>query len=175
MVSKRTQTLLVNLITVLRIALALATFKYNTPEWLFFISIIAPLTDFVDGYWARRQQLETKIGATLDQLADKVFHLVVFWIYFQHNLIHDYFFYAFLARELFIIIFRYTGISAPTSSLLGKSKTFLAYTLIICLGAFHFFDSTYSTVLVLVFEILVLITAYYSFFMSLKPITKKTW
>ena len=47
--------------------------------------VVAALTDFVDGYLARRWKQETKLGAMLDPIADKVMVvialMVIAWIY----------------------------------------------------------------------------------------------
>ena len=78
-----------NLVTGLRLALALFTFfalagaallsDRLTPEtqfalerWAFWAFVVAALTDFVDGWLARRLHAETVWGAILDPIADKV-------------------------------------------------------------------------------------------------------
>jgi CDP-diacylglycerol--glycerol-3-phosphate 3-phosphatidyltransferase len=78
-----------NLVTGLRLVLALFTFfalagaallsDRLTPEgqfalerWAFFAFLVAALTDFVDGWLARRLRAETIWGAILDPIADKV-------------------------------------------------------------------------------------------------------
>ncbi|MDR1034321.1 MAG: CDP-alcohol phosphatidyltransferase family protein [Holosporales bacterium] len=49
----------------------------------FFIILFAALTDFLDGYLARKFKVESKIGALLDPLADKIFCNTAIWgIYF---------------------------------------------------------------------------------------------
>jgi len=78
-----------NLVTGLRLVLALLTFfalagaallsDRLTPEtqfllerWAFWAFVVAALTDFVDGWLARRLHAETIWGAILDPIADKV-------------------------------------------------------------------------------------------------------
>ena len=78
-----------NIITGLRLALALFTFfalagatllsDRLTPEtqfalerWAFWAFVVAALTDFIDGWLARRLHAETIWGAILDPIADKV-------------------------------------------------------------------------------------------------------
>ena len=78
-----------NLITSLRLVLALFTFfalagaailgDRLTPEdqfalerWAFWAFVVAALTDFVDGWLARRLHAESLWGAILDPIADKV-------------------------------------------------------------------------------------------------------
>ena len=78
-----------NLLTSLRLVLALFTFfalagaavlgdkltpesQFSLERWAFWAFVIAALTDFVDGWLARRLHAETVWGAILDPIADKV-------------------------------------------------------------------------------------------------------
>jgi CDP-diacylglycerol--glycerol-3-phosphate 3-phosphatidyltransferase len=66
------------LLTLLRIALipVLAIFFYVPWEYsniaTTLIFLIAGVTDWLDGYLARKMQVETKFGAFLDPVADKI-------------------------------------------------------------------------------------------------------
>ena len=78
-----------NLLTSLRLVLALFTFfalagaavlgdrltpesQFSLERWAFWAFVVAALTDFVDGWLARRLNAETVWGAILDPIADKV-------------------------------------------------------------------------------------------------------
>jgi len=78
-----------NLVTGLRLALALFTFfalagaallgdkltpavQFSLERWAFWAFVVAALTDFVDGWLARRLHAVTLWGAILDPIADKV-------------------------------------------------------------------------------------------------------
>ena len=78
-----------NLLTGLRLALALFTFfglaaaallserltpatQFALERWAFWAFVVAALTDFVDGWLARRLNAMTVWGAILDPIADKV-------------------------------------------------------------------------------------------------------
>jgi CDP-diacylglycerol--glycerol-3-phosphate 3-phosphatidyltransferase len=78
-----------NFVTGLRLALALFTFfalagaallsdrlppetQFALERWAFWAFVVAGLTDFVDGWLARRLHAETIWGAILDPIADKV-------------------------------------------------------------------------------------------------------
>src|SRR5205823_5193300 len=78
-----------NLLTGFRLVLALFTFsalagaallserltpatQFSLERWAFFAFVVAALTDFVDGWLARRLHAESVWGAILDPIADKV-------------------------------------------------------------------------------------------------------
>jgi CDP-diacylglycerol--glycerol-3-phosphate 3-phosphatidyltransferase len=78
-----------NLLTGLRLALALFTFfglagatllsdrltpatQFSLERWAFWAFVVAALTDFVDGWLARRLNATSLWGAILDPIADKV-------------------------------------------------------------------------------------------------------
>ena len=67
-----------NYLTLLRVALipVMSLFFYLPFEWSRFIAcwvfVAASLTDFLDGYFARKYQTESKLGAFLDPVADKL-------------------------------------------------------------------------------------------------------
>lgn len=46
--------------------------------FVFWVLILAALTDGLDGYWARRFHQETAVGGALDPLADKILVIAVF-------------------------------------------------------------------------------------------------
>jgi len=124
---------LINLITIIRIMLApvilffLMTGNYLMCTLLFFI---AGLTDYLDGYLARKYNAESQLGEILDPIADKI--LIVF-ILFGLSVTLDSYLIAFLsslivAREIGVAALRdYTSrnnISDRTKvTLLAKTKT----------------------------------------------------
>ena len=68
-----------NILTILRLAAAPGVaimFLYFTRPWADWFAlvlfVVAALTDFLDGYLARAWQQESKLGAMLDPIADKV-------------------------------------------------------------------------------------------------------
>ena len=70
--------LTVNLLSASRIALCLPLLLVDAmtlPFWVLYL--IAGLTDILDGFLARRWEVESKFGARLDSLADFVFVLAV--------------------------------------------------------------------------------------------------
>jgi|GEM_PF-33606 len=67
-----------NILSLFRIPLAVfLVFLTARPLWFIIIYSVCGLTDFLDGYLARRYQLETSIGAKLDTIADTVLILAI--------------------------------------------------------------------------------------------------
>jgi CDP-diacylglycerol--glycerol-3-phosphate 3-phosphatidyltransferase len=67
-----------NTLTIIRVALipVMILFFYLPYEWSRFMAcwvfVAASITDFLDGYFARKYQTESKLGAFLDPVADKL-------------------------------------------------------------------------------------------------------
>ncbi len=84
---------LANLLTFLRIALTplFAVFMLSGDnllvQWAFAIYCIAAITDFYDGWLARRMGGETRFGRFLDPLADKFLTIAAFICFIYLNLI----------------------------------------------------------------------------------------
>jgi len=65
-----------NALTTLRLALA-AAFPFVSGGWRLPCALAAGLSDFLDGWIARRFHLQSRVGALLDGVADKAFVLAV--------------------------------------------------------------------------------------------------
>lgn len=65
-----------NVLTLARLALA-AIFPLTAPSWRIAVLVLAALSDFLDGWIARRYRLATWAGALLDGVADKAMTLAV--------------------------------------------------------------------------------------------------
>jgi len=96
----------------------------------FLLFIIAGLTDYLDGYIARRTNSETHLGALLDLIADKLLvSLVMVWLVFvDFNLFVAIPALIIISRELVISTLRQYIIEKEVKrelsvSFIGKSKT----------------------------------------------------
>jgi len=131
---------LANSITLLRIFIILPVIYLTSLENLennllaLFLFIIAGLTDYLDGYVARKTNTESNLGALLDLLADKllVCIILVWLITLNNNLVFTIPALIILSRELVIssirqFIVEKTGGNNLKVSLVAKSKTTIQF------------------------------------------------
>ncbi|MDP3981886.1 MAG: CDP-diacylglycerol--glycerol-3-phosphate 3-phosphatidyltransferase [Chlamydiota bacterium] len=106
------------------------------------IAILIGLTDYLDGYIARRYKAVTRFGEFIDPLADKIFVISLFVYCVKISLIPGWLFILLLSREIAVTDLR---IFASTKNInikvnaLGKTKTLLQNLLLLYFGAVHMF------------------------------------
>lgn len=123
-----------NYITIMRILL-IPIFLYFFIEGEYFISglifAVSGLTDFLDGYLARKYNMTSKIGKILDPLADKLTIIGILLVLVKMNIIPRFISIILLSREVFILfssgIAYLMGKNFINPSLLGKTSMFLLY------------------------------------------------
>lgn len=69
------------------------------------IVLLAMVTDFVDGYLARKWRCTSRLGAVLDPLMDKFFVFIVLGILFTEHKIHVWQILMMVSRDFFLAIF----------------------------------------------------------------------
>jgi len=114
-----------------------------------FIFSIASLTDWLDGYIARRQGIETTLGKFLDPLADKLLVSVALIMLVKLGRAPTWMVTIIIAREIIITGLR--GIAATeridiSPSRLGKYKTAFQIMAVVCLlihFKYRFLSSVY--------------------------------
>jgi cardiolipin synthase len=128
-----------NIITVFRMLLippvgwALLNGEYQLAFWLFFI---AGFSDALDGFLARYFSWQSKFGATMDPIADKLLMIVTFYCMAWQNLIPWWLFVAVFLRDV-VILGGAAAYQLVTKSLqmepilLGKLNTFLQILLVL--------------------------------------------
>lgn len=137
-----------NLITMARLVLtaifvAAASFDNLPAHWIAFIAfVIAAISDFLDGYLARKMNLVTSLGKLLDPLADKVLVVSAFVILSSRGLCPVWITCLILTREFLITGLRQIAIEKGqvlAADNLGKWKTTFQLIFIIsclCIPAF---------------------------------------
>jgi CDP-diacylglycerol--glycerol-3-phosphate 3-phosphatidyltransferase len=99
---------------------------------LFFI---AGVTDYLDGWYARKYNLVTKLGKILDPVADKIIILSCFFIFSSLTHLNVYSFWwviPILLREVLITVIRFVFLSKEkplvmAASWSGKAKTTIQF------------------------------------------------
>ena len=130
--------LLPNTLTLLRIALtplfALSLYcGYPARMYTLAIFTIAALSDFYDGYFARKFKQQTPQGAFLDPLADKALVITAFSMFALQGIVDWWVVALIIARDIITTSIRLLLISSGTSlatSSAGKWKTALQFTII---------------------------------------------
>ncbi len=95
---------------------------------LAFLFVLLSMTDFFDGYLARKYNQETVVGRMLDPLADKFLMYSAFIGLLAAGKIYFYWVVILIGREFFIMGLRYVALEFSVTvsvSLLGKIKTAL--------------------------------------------------
>jgi len=95
-----------NILTVSRIVLA-AGFIYSLSRMnamatmlAIVLFTLASLTDFYDGYFAKKYNMVTDFGKIMDPIADKVLILIAFYFFMDLQLVAAWMFYVILVREV---------------------------------------------------------------------------
>ena len=116
-----------NILTISRLFLTLPLIIFleiNKTKFVFALIILGGITDFFDGYFARKLNLKTKFGAIIDPLADKIFLLIPLLWLSKMEIIPFWSLALILFRELIISALRTTMKDGLPASQLGKYKTF---------------------------------------------------
>lgn len=118
-----------NVITLLRIVLlclGVVVYFYVSNAVGIALAILAGVTDYLDGYLARRMRQVTRLGEILDQLCDLCFESFIIIIATLQGFFAPYFIFLYLLREFWVTCIRRfmaeVHINIP-SSLAGKAKT----------------------------------------------------
>ena len=120
-----------NILTFLRIILAGGIIFYIFGDSLsskiiaFLFFNIACLTDFYDGYMARKKNLVSNLGKLMDPIADKILIFSCFLAFLQMNLIKGWMVLIIISREIIITGFRFYALSKGrviAAEKMGKHK-----------------------------------------------------
>ena len=118
--------IIINGLTLSRILLGLPiiiSLKSGKNEIFILLILIAGLTDFLDGFFARKYDHKSVFGAKLDPLADKILLIgPMIWLVHE-DIVPLWTIWLIISRELFITSWRSSKTSGGPASILGKYKT----------------------------------------------------
>ena len=127
---------IINGLTISRILLGLPiiiSLRNGNYDVFIFLILIAALTDFLDGYFARKYHHKSVFGAKLDPLADKILLIgPMIWLVHE-NLVPLWSIWLIISRELLITSWRSDKTTGGPASTQGKYKTTFQFTSIILL------------------------------------------
>ena len=142
-----------NILTVLRLLacpLLIYLFAIADYLWILIIFVLACLTDFFDGYLARKKNFKSNFGKALDPIADKILIITmsVLIIVNEGDLIGSLVipFYIIIIREIIVSSLRFNLVDKNKSidvSLLSKYKTFIQMIAIGSLISFMIYHDPY--------------------------------
>ena len=101
--------------------------EINIKSYVWFLILLGGISDYLDGYLAKKLNLKTKFGAIIDPLADKILILILFtWLCI--NQIIPYWSFSFIViRELIISSLRSSKHNGMPAINIGKYKSFLQF------------------------------------------------
>ena len=127
---------IINGLTISRIILGLPiiiALESGHNDVFILLILIGALTDFFDGYFARKYNHKSVLGAKLDPLADKILLLgPMIWLTHE-NLVPLWAIWLIISREILITSWRSDKSSGGPASIQGKYKTTLQFISIILL------------------------------------------
>ncbi len=148
-----------NKLTLSRFVMSLAfVILFYMDGWIyyqiaFFLFILASLTDFLDGYVARKYNQITQLGKLMDPLADKVLVFSALVILVERGIVFAWVVIVILSRDLMIGIFRAVAAQKGVviaADIYGKIKTItqMLSTMLILFGyAFEFVEAVFIGIL----------------------------
>ena len=131
--------LIVNTPNILTLSRLILTFpiiiflEINKLNFVFALIVLGGITDYFDGYFARKLNLKTKFGAIIDPLTDKIFLLIPLLWLCKMSIIPFWSLSIILFRELIISTLRTTMKDGLPASQLGKYKTFFFFIALVLL------------------------------------------
>ena len=121
---------IINGLTISRIILGfpiIFALKNGNNDTFILLFLIGALTDFFDGYFARKYNYQSVLGAKLDPLADKILLIgPMIWLVHE-DLVPIWAIWLIISRELLITSWRSDKSSGGPASIQGKYKTTLQF------------------------------------------------
>ncbi len=156
-----------NTLTLIRVVLTVPVFiliVLGKWQWALLIFLIGALTDYLDGFFARKLNQVTRSGKVLDQIADKVFVSSIMVAMIPQ--IPAWLVALIVSRDSVVSAVRILAASSGNviqANIWGKVKTLLQMALI----AFVFFENTFLNRIQFIEELFVYSCAFFTFVSAL--------
>ena len=125
--SKRNTPNLISIFRILLIFPIIFLLEINFKTFVWFFIIAGGISDYADGFIAKKYNLKTKLGAKLDPLADKVFILIPFTWLCINQIIPFWSFSIIIFREFFITYLRNSKRHGMPAINIAKYKSFFQF------------------------------------------------
>jgi len=92
----------------------------------FLLFTLAAISDYVDGYFARKYRLVTKLGKVLDQMSDKILITSIFVVFVEIHMIPGWLLIILIFRDTLVSVVRMVASDAGNiiaANIFGKMKT----------------------------------------------------
>jgi phosphatidylglycerophosphate synthase len=89
-----------NLLSLSRLGLAVAFVAFPPPNVRLSLVVVAALTDYLDGWLARRAKLVSRWGALIDPISDRIFVFTAVCVYLVNGTITTGQYFTIIARDL---------------------------------------------------------------------------
>jgi phosphatidylglycerophosphate synthase len=89
-----------NLLSLSRLGLAVAFVAFPLPNVRLSLVVVAALTDYFDGWLARRAKITSRWGALIDPITDRIFVFTAVCVYLVNGTITTGQYFAIIARDL---------------------------------------------------------------------------
>jgi len=96
----RELTTIPNLLSLSRLGLAVAFVVLSRPNVRLSLVVVAALTDYLDGWLARRAKLTSRWGALIDPISDRIFVFTAVCVYLINGTITTGQYFTIIARDL---------------------------------------------------------------------------
>jgi len=109
---------------------------YNTNNFFYLILALVGFTcDYFDGMIARKLNITSDLGNTLDKLVDKINQINILLLLIVKFNVSPIYLFLYILREIIMLLMRKSNMKSTSSSFYGKLKTFLFPALLIL---YHF-------------------------------------
>ena len=94
--------------------------------WAFFLFLLAAISDYVDGYFARKLGQVTKLGKVLDQMSDKILITSIFVVFVEFGMLPGWLVVILVFRDTLVSTVRMVASESGNiiaANIFGKMKT----------------------------------------------------